>query len=187
MDQGSELSLNVGQVHLINYNDAKDKFQRNTNWWTVFASFDLPDFVPSILWISKKTEINVEEVAEALEGLLLLGYLKKNVGFFEPIKDKEFSSFDWKTKTKSEIINEHAVVSQQILNQMREDVTLVFDHRFFAANKSVMVELYKDIQVAMNKAFKASQENKSENDSIFKLTFTGVDVLNKCSQKNRGQ
>lgn len=170
----------------IGYSDAQEAFQLNSNWWTVFALFDLPDFTPSALWISKKTGIRVEEVVEALEGLVVLGFLKKENGTFSPVKGKEFLKFDWSKKTKTEIIDEHAIVSQQILNQMHANTTVAFDHRFLAGNKEIIVELYKDIQEAFNKAFEKSQKMKAANDAIFKITFTAVDVLKGHDTNGKG-
>jgi hypothetical protein len=64
----------------VGYLEARETFQRNSDWWAVFAAFDLPDFNPSPIWISKKTGIQIEEVVHALEGLSVLGYLKKETG-----------------------------------------------------------------------------------------------------------
>lgn len=182
------LNLQAGNgTEQFGFTDARESFQRNSNWWTVFATFDLPDFNPSALWISKKTHLAVEEVVEALEGLTVLGYLKKENGSFVPMKGKEFLKFDWGGKTKAEIIDEHAVVSQQVLNHMHANTTVAFDHRFLAGDKNVIIELYKDIQAAFDKAFQKSQENKATNDAIFKITFTAVDVLKSPDTKERGQ
>lgn len=181
-------SLQAGRtVEQVGYTEARESFQRNSNWWTVFATFDLPDFNPSALWISKKTNLPVDEVVEALEGLTVLGYLKKEDGAFIPLKGKEFLKFDWNNKSKAEIIDEHAVVSQQILNHMHPKTTVAFDHRFLAGNKEIVIELYKDIQSAFDKAFARSQAERSANDAIFKVTFTAVDVIKGHEAKERGQ
>lgn len=188
LDTHASQTLSAGNSsEQIGYAEAKEVFQRNTKWWTVFAAFDLCDFNPSPLWISKKTGVSVEEVVEALEGLTVLGYLKKENGSFNPVKGKEFSKFDWSGKTKGDIIDEHAVVSQQILNEMHVDTTIAYDHRFLAGNKDIIVELYKDIQAAFDKAFMKAQENKSANDAIYNITFTGVDVIKAHDTKGRGQ
>lgn len=175
------------QPNQIGYLDAKETFQKNTHWWTVFATFDLPDFQPSPLWIAKKTKISVEEVVEALEGLVSLGYLQKQKDSFSIIKGKEFLNFDWSNKSKAQIIDEHALVSQQILNDLHENTTVAFDHRFLAANKMIITELYQDIQKAFSSAFEKAQKSPSENDAIFKITFTGVDVLKSNDSQERGQ
>lgn len=171
----------------IGYADAKDAFQRNTKWWTVFTTFELSDFNPSPLWISKKTGISVEEVVEALEGLAVLGHLKKENGSFYPIEGKQFANFDFTGKTKTEIIDEHAVISQQILNEMHANTTVAFDHRFIAGNEQILAELYSDIKAAFDKAFQKSQANKSANNAIYNITFTGVDVIKGHDSKGKGQ
>ena len=175
------------QADQVGYSEAKDAFQRNSDWWSVFASFDLPDFTPSPIWISRKTGVPIEDVVEALEGLSVLGYLKKDKGAFYPVKDKPFFSFDWTNKTKSDVIEEHAVVSQQILNHMHDQTTIAFDHRFLAANKDIITELYRDIKRAFDKALDAANEQKARNDGIYKITFTGVDIVKRDSRDNGGR
>lgn len=188
IEQNASQTLHAGNSSgQIGFLEAKEAFQRNSNWWTVFAAFDLPDFNPSTLWLAKKTNLSVEEVVDALEGLTVLGYLQKENGAFEPVKGKEFLKFDWSNKSKAEIIDEHAIVSQQILNHMHPDTTVAFDHRFIAGNKEIILDLYKDIQAAFDRAFAKSQENKTANDAIFKITFTGVDVLKGQNANGRGQ
>lgn len=186
-ESSTSLTLQAGNtVGQIGYEEAKEAFQKNSNWWTVFACFDLPDFKPSALWISKKTNIQVEEVVEALEGLVVIGFLKKENGSFTPIKGKDFIKFDWGNKTKAEIQEDHTTVTQQILNQMHPKTTVAWDHKFFAGNKEIIQELYDDIQLAFQKAFEKGQQNKVANDSIFKITFTGVDVL-KFNENTQGE
>lgn len=178
LDQTSSQTLESGKSgNQIGFLDARENFQNNSNWWTVFATFNMPDFNPSTLWISKRANLPVEEVVEALEGLTSLGYLTKTNDSFVPVKGKEFLSFDWSGKSKAEIIDQHALVSQQILNHLHPATTVVFDHRFFASNIEIVTQLYKDINSAFEKAFLDSQANKSKNDGIYKITFTAVDVL----------
>lgn len=73
-NSSSEISLATGK-HLspISYADALENYRKNTDWWVVFAAFDLPEFQPSALWISQKVKIPVDTVVEALEGLFVLG------------------------------------------------------------------------------------------------------------------
>jgi hypothetical protein len=173
------LNLVIGNASpQIGYEEAKRAFQLNSNWWTVIASFDLPDFQPSAIWISTKTGIELKEVVEALEGLLVLGMLKSENGFIKPVKNRNFFEFDWKSKSKSEIKEEHAIVSQQILNDMNDSSLVVFDHRCFAGNLEIISKLYSDIKKAFDNAFEAAQNSKNqENDRVFKITFTAVDAL----------
>jgi len=180
------IALHPGKSHeQILYKDALEAYQRNSNWWTVFATFDLPDFSPSPIWITKKTGLNIEEVVEAIEGLAVLGFLKKENGAFYPVKDKSFVSFDNSKRDKAEVLDEHAVISQQILNHLSSEARVAYDHRCIAANKEIIVDLYRDILTAFDKAFQKSQEVKN-NDGIFKITFTAVDVVPANETTGRG-
>lgn len=161
----------------ISFNSAMEAYHRNSDWWTVFASFDLPDFNPSPMWIAKKTNLPVEEVVEALEGLTVLGFLTREGGAFYPVKGKDFVKFDVKAKSKAETIEEHALISNQMLNQLRAEAVVAVDHRCFAGNLDTLKSLYADINAAFEKAYEKSR-TQPNNDRIFKLTFTAVDVVN---------
>lgn len=160
----------------ISYEDALENYTSNTNWWVVFASFDLPDFDSSPLWISQRTNVSVKEVVEALEGLAVLGFLRKENGSFFPVKGKDFVKFDVKRKPKADILEDHALIASQILNQLQEEALAAVDHRCFAGNLEILQELYSDISQAFEKAYEKSKSVRNK-DRIFKMTFTAVDVL----------
>lgn len=187
LDTAFTPQLEVGNTtEHISHTEAREAFQRNTDWWTVFASFGLPDFNPSPLWISKKTGIAVEEVVEALEGLAVLGHLRKENGAFFQIEGKEMYSFSFDGKTKAQVIDEHAVVAQQILNDMSLESTFAIDHGFIAGNKEIITDLYNDIKAAVDKAFNRSQKSQQANDGIYKISFSAVDVIKQNSSKEKG-
>lgn len=171
-----EALINGRPTAAIGYADALENYRRNTDWWVVFAAFDLPDFDPSPLWISQRANLSVEVVVEALEGLAVLGFLKKDQGSFSPIKGKDFVNFDVKNKPKSEVLEEHSIIAHQILNQLEPEALAAVDHRCFAANLEILQELYSDISTAFEKAYSKSKDAKPK-DRIFKMTFTAVDVL----------
>lgn len=156
--------------------EAKESFQKNINWWGVLASFDLPDFSPTPKWIARKLGMEVEEVLDALEGLTTLGYLKKDGEAVFPSKNTDFAKLDWDNKTKAQMIDEHATVSQQILNSMHERTSFTFHHRFFVGNKEILKSLYQDIEAAFVKADAAAHKNGLSNNAIYTFSFTGVDV-----------
>ncbi len=177
MIEQNQDSLVVGRsISTVSYADALANYRNNTDWWVVFASFDLVDFQPSPLWIANKTNLSVDTVVEALEGLVVLGFLMKENESFYPVKGKDFIKFDVKGRKKAEVLNEHSLISRQILNQMGEDVLVAVDHRCFASNVEILGELYSDIAQAFEKAFKNSSNAKTK-DRIFKMNFTAVDVL----------
>lgn len=185
----SEQNLTAGNTFTqVDYAEAQDAFQRNTKWWSVFAAFNLNDFKPSPIWIAQKVGISIEEVVEALDGLSALGYLTKDNGAFYPVKGKDFINFNWGNKTKTEIIDEHAIVSQQILNDLNTKTLFAYDHRFLAGNEEILTELYADIKNAFDKAFaKSQQTDNKNNNAIFKITFTGVNVVKNNNSNEEGQ
>lgn len=185
-DTHSNPILQQGQPHQIAVGDAMDTYKMNSNWWAVYACYDLPDFTPSPKWIEQKTGIQVSEVVEALDGLTALGFLVKEGGAFYPSKDKNYVKFSWPKKSKAEIIDQHSTVSLQILNQLNDQTTIAFDHQCFASNPQIITELYKDFEAAIKKAFEKSQQNQNANDGIYKFTFTAVDVVPKNSKQGRG-
>lgn len=160
----------------ISFAEAMENYRKNSSWWVVFATFDLPDFQSSPLWIANKTNLPVDVVVEALEGLAVLGHLKKNQDAFYPVKGKDFVNLDVTGRKKADIIEEHSLISAQVISQMHENALLAVDHRCFASNVETLKELYSDIAKAFEKAYQASQANKN-NDRIFKMTFSAVDVL----------
>jgi len=173
----NDISLSIGsQKDSVAYEEALENLRKNSDWWVVFSIFDIPNFDPSPLSISAKTGLSVENVVEALEGLATLGYLEKDKGRFIPIRGKDFFKLDFTKRQKAELIDEHTVVSQQILNHLTEDALVAIDHRCFASNSAVLQELYNDISVALEKAFTNSSKSKTK-DRIFKMTFTAADVL----------
>lgn len=176
LDLGTLNQLPKSESEVIGFQDAQTSFQRNTNWWAVFASFDLPDFNPSPTWIAKKTNISVEEVVDALDGLEVLGLFKRDGANIIPNKDRIFAAFNWDGKTRTEIIDEHTLISQQILNDLSLREKGLVDKRFFAASPEILRELHEDIQAAFAKAFEKANSNKTKNNAIYKMTFTAVDV-----------
>jgi hypothetical protein len=160
----------------ISYAESMDNYRKNTDWWVVFAAFDLPDFQNSTIWISKKTKLSIETVVEALEGLETLGFLVKKDGKYLPISEKALIKFDLSKKEKAVVLDEHALISRQVLNNLNENAMAAFEHRCFASNANILTELYSDISKAFDKAYQASLKAKDKNQ-ILKMTFTATDVL----------
>lgn len=160
----------------ISYEDAMENYRKNTDWWVVFAAFDLPGFQSSPLWIAQRLKLSIETVIEALEGLVLLGYLTKATAGYEKVKGKEFVSVKPNDRKKADVIEEHSLISAQVLNQLSDHAIMAIDHRCFASDVETLKELYSDINAAMEKAYRNSMD-KSSKDRIFKMSFTAVDVL----------
>ncbi len=71
----------------ISYADALENYRTNTDWWIVFDSFELPNAIGSALWIAGRTGLSVDTVTEALEGLVVLGLVKRIDKGFEAVKN----------------------------------------------------------------------------------------------------
>ncbi len=170
--------LSVGRKQTtVGFSEILDSYQRNSNWWTVFACFDLRDCVPTAKGISQRTGLELSEVEDALSGLSLLGYVKLENGRYVQVPGREFLHFDFEGRPMQEIVDRHALISQQVLNHLSPERKLAYDHRCFAANGKIIDELYKDLAAAFEKAFTKAQTSET-NDRIFKMTYTAVDVLN---------
>ncbi len=79
-----ESNLQAGQSYSAQIGEAMEQYKTNSNWWVVYASFDLPDFTASPLWIAQRTGLEITEVVEALDGLATLGFLNKAESAFYP-------------------------------------------------------------------------------------------------------
>ena len=172
-----EPTLSSGASHSsISYADALENHRKNTDWWVVFAAFSLPGFQSSPLWIAQKTNLSVDVVVEALEGLTLLGYLNKELGSYITPKGKNFVRLENENRKKADIFEDHALITHQIMNQLKADSLAAIDHRCFVSNVDILNELYIDISAAFEKAYKNSMHAKVK-DRILKMSFTAIDVL----------
>ena len=172
-----ETALSTGHLQpTVDFTSVRDSYQRNSNWWAVFACMDVREIEPTLKGLVQKTQLHPSEVREALDGLCLLGYLVRKDDRFERVPGRDFLHFDYASTSKAEIVDRHGLVSQQILNDLAACERLAFDHRCFAANDAILAELYKDLRAAFDKAF-AQAQTSGTCDRIFKMTFTAVDVL----------
>lgn len=160
----------------VSYTDAIDNYTMNTDWWAVFAAFDLTDMNPSPIWIADHLAMSLNTVIEALEGLVVLGYLTKDSKGYSVIPNKDFIKLEPTALPKPEVIEAHSLISRQIINDLDEQKPLAIDHRCFASNIEILKQLYSDINQAMEKAFEQSKNLKNK-DSIFKMSFTATDII----------
>jgi hypothetical protein len=168
------------QQSTINYAEIRGSYERNSNWWTVFACFDLQQIERTAVGIARRTGLPLAEVEEALSGLCVLGFLTRRGDSFEPVEGADFHHLDFSNMSNDEKVDRHGLVSQQILNELPDRRDVTFDHRCFAANDEILKELYKDMRAAFEKAF-AKAQTSQRCDRIFKMTFTAVDVLSKAA------
>lgn len=174
---GAHTNLAMGATTSpISYADALENHRTNTDWWAVFACFDLAGMQPSPLWMADHLKISLEVVIEALEGLVVLGYLTKNAKGYSVIPDKDYIKLNPTALPKSVLIEEHSLITRQIINDLTENQVLAVDHRCFASNVEILKQLYSDINLAMEKAYEQSKA-LSNRDCIFKMSFTATDIV----------
>lgn len=172
---------NLAQGHLaegasrspIRYADALENFRRNTDWWVVADVLDLPNAVGSALWVAQKTGFSVEDVSEALEGLVVLGLLKKSEKGFEKVK-RDFD-VPWTDQSKQQKLDDHALISRQILNHLNESARGAIRFASFASNIEIIAEMYRKVDQALNEAQEKSRKLKpSSLDNVYLVSYTSV-------------
>lgn len=160
----------------ISYADALENYRKNTDWWIVFDTFDLNNAKGSALWISSKTALGVETVTEALEGLTVLGLLVKSVNGFEKVKQN--FNIPNEGQTKNQKMQDHALISRQILNHLGEDTRGAVRHMGFASNIDIVTELYHKIDHLILEAQEKSRAlRKEEIDNVYLTTYTSINTI----------
>ena len=149
----------------VSYKDALENYRKNTDWWIIFDTFDLPDSKGSSLWLSEKTSIPVETVTESLEGLRVLGLLKQTANGYEKIKsDIVIPNND---QSKVDRMNDHALISRQILNHLGEEAKGALRFASFASNIEIIAEMYGKINEAILEAdAKSKKLDRKQLDNV---------------------
>ena len=178
-----ESSLASGlSTSAISYEDALENYRRNTDWWLVFDSFDLSDAKGSALWIATRTGVTVEVVTEALEGLTVLGVVRRSDKGFE--KARATMELPDGGRSKAQRVDDHALVSQQILNHLDAGSRGAIRYSSFASNSKIIADLYQKIDNALLEAQALSRAlDKSQIDSVYLATFTAVNGIPNQTQR----
>lgn len=173
-NSSSEINLASGApTSPISYADALENYRKNTDWWIIFDSFDLPNAIGSALWISGRTGLSVDTVTEALECLIVLGLLKRKNKGFE--KAKETLILPEANQTKAKRMEDHALISRQVLNHLNETARGALRFASFASNIQIVAEMYEKINQAIFEADeKSKQLSRDQIDNIYLASFTAV-------------
>lgn len=157
----------------ISYADALENYRTNTDWWIVFDSFELPNSVGSALWIAGRTGLSVDTVTEALEGLVVLGLVARTSKGFEAVKNVLHIPNDNQTKQKK--MDEHALISRQILNHLHDEAKGALRFASFASNIQIIAEMYEKINKIILEADEKSKSlSRDKIDNIYLSSFTAV-------------
>lgn len=168
----------------ISYADSLENYRKNTDWWIVFDCLDLPNAIGSALWIAGRTGLSVETANEALEGLVVLGLLKKSQNGYEKVT----LNFDVpsENQTKAQRMAEHALISRQILNHLHEEARGAIRFGSFASNVQIIADLYEKIDKAIYEAQEKSRKlSKQELDNVYLVSYTSITALPN-SQNGKG-
>ncbi len=176
-NSNSEINLASGApTSPITFADALENYRKNTDWWIIFDSLDLPSSMGSALWISGRTGISVESVTEALEGLVVLGLLRKSPNGYEKAK----INFDLPSdnQTKQQRMEDHALISRQILNHLNEDARGAIRFASFASNIQIIADLYQKIDKALLEAQELSRKLPREQlNNVYLAFYTSITAL----------
>lgn len=160
----------------ILFDEAMNNLRKNTTWWAIAAAFDLTDFNPSPIWFANRLNLTLEEVISALEGLVALGFVERKDGGYFAVPGKDYLEFAQENKTKREIIDDHRIVSMQILNNMNENAYAMIDERFFATDEETMEEFYRELKNLMLRTFDKSKKLQKRN-FVAKMTFSCINAI----------
>lgn len=166
----------------ISYADALENYRMNTDWWIVFDSFELPNAIGSSLWISGRTGLSLDTVTEALEGLVMLGLIKRTDKGFEAVKN--VIKLPNEDLTKQKYMENHALISRQVLNHLTDDARGALRFASFASNIKIIAEMYEKINQAILDADEQSKKlSRDQIDNIYLASFTAVTATQPRTEK----
>jgi|GEM_PF-3972535 len=151
MDTITDLPNKDGEV---SYSDAVNSLWSDLRWKKLFALFDHQDFNPSFSWISKQIGCGVDEISTMIDGLLVLGLIKRTESGFQASEGFEFRD-QYAQISNEEMVEFNAVQINQLTNNTTVDnkissqvVTLASNDasiaKFNAGLKKLKAELYED-------------------------------------------
>lgn len=182
-NQNMQPNLTSGlESNSISYADALENYRTNTDWWIVFDSFELSGAHGSALWISGRTGLGLDTITEALEGLVVLGLVKRTEKGFEAVKDVIHLPNNDQTKLKK--MEDHALISRQVLNHLGENAKGALRFASFASNIQIIAEMYEKINKAILEADEQSKKlNRDQIDNIYLASFTAVTATRPHTEK----
>lgn len=174
MELNTELSTTlVTNKTAASFDKAVENFLGNYIWRSVHALMDHPQFEASPIWISKKLAITVEEAAESLDGLVLLGLAQRTDKGFVP-KQIQFIIPEQEMDMETRMLR-HSDFSQQIMNRLSPEKKAFFKQAVAASNKKVFSEFYEKL-CTLIKEFRETSEREHK-DGLYCFTTTGVDIM----------
>jgi predicted transcriptional regulator len=153
---------------------ALESFYGNWIWRAVYALVDHQDFDWSPEWISEKLGISNVEAMDAVVGLTDLGLIRKTETGFEQGQLQIIIPEGMIDTSKQ--INQHQLLSEEMLNLMSPDRAGAFYNYFAPGTKESVHRLYTKVKEAFDDFLKENQTAKNKKSGVFAFSFTAVDV-----------
>lgn len=172
--------LNTTNANLLKNKKLQEKYTGSWLWRTLAAMVDMSSFEPSPIKLAAQLNVTVEQVVEALEGLVELGIIRRTTdGFSRVFKNVYFSDRQLNPKA---LLVDHMLVSTQISGRLDafNNKGQFYRTGFVATNRETMNNFCEKLDALMREFLEES--SKAEADTVFAMTFSGVEVLAKTVQ-----
>lgn len=174
-------ALSQGTNGELTFEENVHNYYSNWVWRAIHALMDHKDFDSTLSWIAEKLDIEVIEVVEAIEGLEKIGlvqktdkgYVAKHVQFLMPDSCMSVSAR----------LDYHRITTEQILNRMEPDPNKITAYQnFFASSKKKVNDLYSKLRQIIED-FEKENQHGADNDGVYGLSFSTVDLLINSSEE----
>ncbi len=151
--------------------DAYRNFWANIHWRTLHCLIETSGHL-AISELARKASLSIDETVRALEAMEILGFIQKTDKGYKQL----VSYYKRETNSKTEqmdMLADYFVVSHQITNKIlgSEDPDGVFTKRvLYTSSAKVVDELAKDINEAVEKFKKNSEQTKETWDGVYAIS-----------------
>jgi DNA-binding Lrp family transcriptional regulator len=156
------------------YDQALEAFYGDWVWRATYALIDHQDFQWSPAWIAEKLGVSKTEAMDAIIGLTDLGLIRKTESGFEQGQLQVIIPEG--TINKNKQINQHQLLSEEIINQLKPEKTGFYYNYFSFADKELVDELYLELKSVIENFFQKNDVKKSKKGGVVAFSFTAVDV-----------
>lgn len=160
---------------LRNKASLQKRYTSNWIWRTVAAIVDVSPDSRSPLWISKKLDVTVTEVVEALEGLEQLGIIERTASGYRRILKYVYYS-DAHLDPIS-VLGDHVLISSQILSRLHPtdpNQKSFYRTGFVASNEARVKDFCLKVETLMKEFIEESAKEPS--DRVIGFSFSNVKV-----------
>ncbi|MBT4762372.1 MAG: DUF4423 domain-containing protein [Bdellovibrionaceae bacterium] len=161
----------------LNLKKINDQMSGNLVWQAVYALIGYSEKTSSLKWLSQQLDVDLEEVNNAIEGLIRLKLISKSE---QGYKKSQNSTLYFKIANcpESELLKHHIAVSRQTLNLLQPDNINTYLREVTISNKEILAELHQAVyKVFLEFGSKSKSLSKSEDDGVYSLTFTATQTM----------